>query len=186
MNVCWIYSVLARYASTTIDIATGSDGQTFLLEARPTSVFSNDQIAGVFTNDGHQRNEFKINNEHNVYCCLAYHLSTEQIVFDDFGRKRKRLKVVIYPKDGVFNRSVTRDKNFVCVLFTAVINDVASMFLFEIKKLLSYICYSCYKTRQLFTMFSKLRQRGAAPLCQVMLRLFLFIFVFNGQSSLDE
>ena len=58
---CWIYSVLARYAST-IDIATGSDGQIFLLEARPTSVFSNDQIAGVFTNDGHQRDEFKINN----------------------------------------------------------------------------------------------------------------------------
>ena len=143
-------------------------------------MFGNDQIAGVFTKDGHQRDEFRINNENNVCCCLAYHLSTKQIVFGDFVWNRKRLKLVLYRKDGVFNRSVTRDKNFVCVLFTAVINNVASMFLFEIKKLLSYICYSCYKTRQLFTMFSKLRQRGAAPLCQVMLRLFLFIFVSNG------
>ena len=100
-------------------------------------MFSNDQIAGVFTKDGHQRDEFRINNEDNVYCCLVYHLSADQIVFGDFGWKRKRLKVVIYRKDGVFNRSVARDKNFVRVLFTAVISDVASMFLFAIRRLLS-------------------------------------------------
>ena len=29
--------------------------------------------------------------------------------------------------------SVTRDKNFVCVLFTAFINDVASMFLLRLR-----------------------------------------------------
>ena len=70
-------------------------------------MFSNDQIARVltvFTKDGHQQDEFRINNEDNVYCCLAWHLSVEQIVFVGFQWKRKRVKVVIYRKDGVFNR----------------------------------------------------------------------------------
>ena len=34
--------------------------------------------------------------------------------------ERKRLKVAIYHKDGVSNRSVTHDKNFVRVLFIAL------------------------------------------------------------------
>ena len=99
-------------------------------------MFSNDQIARVFTKDGQQQDEFRINSEDNVYSCLTYHLSVEQIVFADFGWKRKGLKVVIYRKDGVFNRSVTRDRHFVCVLFTTVINGVTSIFLFAIKRLL--------------------------------------------------
>ena len=36
-----------------LDIATGFDGQIFVLEGRPTSVFNNDQIASVFTKHGH-------------------------------------------------------------------------------------------------------------------------------------
>ena len=73
-----------------LDNATGFDGQIFVLKGRPTSVFNNDQIALVFTKDGHQQDEFKINREDNVYCCLACHLRGEQIVFAGFEWKSRK------------------------------------------------------------------------------------------------
>ena len=102
-----------------VGIATRFDGQIFVLAGRPTSVFNNDQIAHLFTKDGHQKDEFRINSEDNVYCCLACYLRGKQIVFggSEWNLKEKRMKVGIYRKDGVFNRSVTHDKNFVRILF---------------------------------------------------------------------
>ena len=41
------------------------------------------------------------------YSGLASYPSAEHIVFSGFERKSGRLKVAMYRKDGVFNRSVT-------------------------------------------------------------------------------
>ena len=93
-----------RTFSVVRDIATGSDRQIFVLE----QIFDSEQkIAHVFTADGHQQNEFRVDNEEIDYSGLASYPSGEYIVFSGFERKKRRLKVAMYRKDGVFNRSVT-------------------------------------------------------------------------------
>ena len=83
-----------------IDIAAGSDGQIFVLERK----FTNDEkIAHVFTEDGHQQNEFRVNSKEDDYSCLASYPSGKHIVFSSFERTTRRLKVAMYGEDGVFN-----------------------------------------------------------------------------------
>ena len=86
------------------DIAAGSDGQIFVLDDKVTN---NEKIARVFTEDGHQQTKFRVDSKEDDYSCLASYPSGEHIVFPGFERKTKRLKVAMYRKDGVFNRSVT-------------------------------------------------------------------------------
>ena len=85
------------------DIAAGSDGQIFVLERKAI----NEKIAHVFTEDGHQQNNFRVDSKEDDYSCLASYPSGKYIVFSGFERKTRRLKVAVYSKDGVFNRSVT-------------------------------------------------------------------------------
>ena len=93
-----------RRFSVVRDIATGSDRQIFVLE----QIFDSEQkIAHVFTADGHQQNEFRVDTKEDDYSGLASYPSGEYIVFSGFERKTRRLKVAMYRKDGVFNRSVT-------------------------------------------------------------------------------
>ena len=85
-------------------IATGSDGQIFVLDC---DLLSEEKIAYVFTKDGHQQNNFRVDSKEDGYFGLASYPSGEYIVFSGFERKTRRLKVAMYRKDGVFNRSVT-------------------------------------------------------------------------------
>ena len=85
------------------DIAAGSDGQIFVLECNPI----NGKITHVFTEDGHQQNNFRVDSTEDDYYSLASCPSGEHIVFYGFERETRRLKVALYRKDGVFNRSVT-------------------------------------------------------------------------------
>ena len=89
--------------SVLIDIAAGSDGQIFVLGWNG----DNKYIVCVFTEDGHQQNNFTVDSKEHDYSCLASYPSGEHIVFSGFERKTRRLKVAMYRKDGVFNRSVT-------------------------------------------------------------------------------
>ena len=86
------------------DIASGSDGQIFVLHS---NLNPEEKIAYVFTEDGHQQNEFRVDSKEDDYCCLASYPSGEHIVCAGFERETRRLKVAMYRKDGVFNRSVT-------------------------------------------------------------------------------
>ncbi|XP_015771936.1 PREDICTED: uncharacterized protein LOC107350225 [Acropora digitifera] len=85
------------------DIATGTDGQIFVLSSK----WGEEKITYVFTADGHQQNNFRVKGKEDDYACLASYPSGEYIVFSGFERKTGRLKVAMYRKDGVFNRSVT-------------------------------------------------------------------------------
>ena len=54
--------------------------------------------------------------------------------------------MAIYHKDGVFNQSVTHDKNFVRVLFIVLQSSMMlRRYFFFFLSLLLQICYSCYK-----------------------------------------
>ena len=103
LNGTHVCSFESGIPSDLIDIAAGSDGQLFVLECNPTD----GKIAHVFTKDGHQQNNFRVDNKKDDYSCLASYPSGEHIVFSGFERKTRRLKVAMYRKDGVFNRSVT-------------------------------------------------------------------------------
>ena len=124
--------------STAIGVAAGSDGEIFVLECKD----NNEKIAHAFTEDGHQQNNFRVDSKEDDYFCLASYLSGEYIVFSGFERKTRRLKVAMYRKDGVFNRSVTLGESlfktaemilYVHILGIAVNNDgsVAISFISE-------------------------------------------------------
>ena len=85
------------------DIAAGSDGQIFELDQLEGN---NEKFAYVFTEDGRQEGKFRVDSKEDDYCCLASSPSHEHIVFSGFERKTRRLKVAMYRRDGVFNRSV--------------------------------------------------------------------------------
>ena len=85
------------------DIAAGSDGQIYVLNDEPFK----EKIAYVFTEDGHQQNNFRVDSKEDNYLRLASYLSGEYIVFSGVEGKTERLKVAMYHKDGEFNRSVT-------------------------------------------------------------------------------
>ena len=115
-------------------IAAGSDGQIFVLERND----SDEKIAHVFTEDGHQQNNFRVDSKEDDYCRLASYPSGEHIVFSGAERKTRRLKVAMYRKDGVFNRSVTLGERLLkigllYIFGTAVNNDgsVAISFISE-------------------------------------------------------
>ena len=125
--------------SDVIDIAAGSYGQMFLLERIPAN---NEKIAHVFTEDGYQQNNFRVDSKEDDYSRLASYPSGEHIVFSGFERSTRRLKVAMYRTDGVFNRSVTLGERvrksegwFICcrILGIAVTNDgsVAISFISE-------------------------------------------------------
>ena len=95
--------------SEVIGIAAGSDGQIFVLDNKAKK----ERIARVFTEDGHQQNNFRVDSKEDDYSRLASYPSGEHIVFSGFERKTGRLKVAIYRKDGVFNRSVTLGERLV-------------------------------------------------------------------------
>ena len=89
------------------DIVAGSDDEIFVLEDR---LIKNHGIVRVFTKDGHQQKEFRVDSKEDVYvrlCRLACYQSDEEIVLAGVERKTRRLKVAMYSKDGEFNRSVT-------------------------------------------------------------------------------
>ena len=90
--------------SDICDIAAGSDGQIFVLNFKWNP---EEKIAYVFTADGHQQNKFRVESKRDDYFGLAGYPSGEHIVFAGVERKTRRLKVAMYRKDGVFNRSVT-------------------------------------------------------------------------------
>ena len=90
--------------SDIYDIAAGSDGQIFVLNFKRNP---EKKIAYVFTEDGHQQNEFRVDSKEDDYFGLAGYPSGEHIVFSGWERKTGRQKVAMYRKDGVFNRSVT-------------------------------------------------------------------------------
>ena len=117
--------------SHVIDVAAGSDGQIFVLDCKLTN---EEKFAHVFTEDGHQQNNFRVDSEEDDYSCLASYPSGEHIVFSGFERKTRRLKVAMYRKDGAFNRSVTLDQRLCnpfsgewygqyCISGIAVTND---------------------------------------------------------------
>ena len=87
-------------------IAAGSDGQIFVLDYKRHG----EKIAYVFTEYGHQLNEFRVDSKEDDYIGLASYPSGEHIVFSGAERKTRRLKVAMHRKDGVFNRSVTLGK----------------------------------------------------------------------------
>ncbi|XP_067052078.1 uncharacterized protein [Acropora muricata] len=89
------------------DIASGSDGQIFVLQRKANY----QKIAHVFTEDGHQLNNFRVDSKEDDYSGLASYPSGEYIVLSGFERKTRTLKVAMYRKDGVFNRSVTLGKS---------------------------------------------------------------------------
>ena len=86
------------------DIAAGSDGQIFVLNFKRNP---DEKIAYVFTEDSHQQYEFRVDSKEDDYIRLASYPSGEHIVFSGVERKTRTLKVAMYRKDGVFNRSVT-------------------------------------------------------------------------------
>ena len=108
------------------DIAAGSDGQIFVLNHVPNCDV---KIAHVFTKDGHQQNSLRVNSKEVDYFGLASYPSGEHIVFSGFERKIRRLKVAMYRRDGVFNRSVilrerlSKDEEWNHVYGIAVTND---------------------------------------------------------------
>ena len=89
--------------SVVRDIVTGSDGQISVLDDKRTN---NKYIVRVFNEDGHQQNNFRVDSTEDDYYSLASYPSGEHIVFSGFERETRRLKVAMYRKDGVFNRSV--------------------------------------------------------------------------------
>ena len=89
------------------DIASGSDGQIFVLSRKAYY----QKIAHVFSEDGHQLNSFRVDSEEDDYSGLASYPSGEHIVLSGFERETITLKVAMYRKDGVFNRSVTIGKS---------------------------------------------------------------------------
>ena len=93
-----------RTLSDISDIAAGSNGQIFVLyfKWKPE-----EKVAYVFTEDGHQQNKFRVDSKEDDYFGLAGYQSGEYIVFSGVERKTRRLKVAMYRKDGLFNRSVT-------------------------------------------------------------------------------
>ena len=103
------------------DIAAGFDGQIF--------VVNDENIAYVFTEDGHQEGKFRVGSKEDNYCCLASFKSGEQIVFFGFEPKTRRIILTMYRKDGVFNRSVTlgerlsKDEEWYPAYGIAVTND---------------------------------------------------------------
>ena len=101
-----IYSIREGTLLFVSDIAAGSDGQLFVLDNKRLG----EEIAYVFTEDGHQQNEFRVDSKEDDYCCLASYPSGEYIVLSGVERKTGRLKVAMHRKDGVFNRSVTLGK----------------------------------------------------------------------------
>ena len=101
------------------DIAAGSDGQIFVLDGNR----DHQTIAYVFTEDGHQQNSFRVDSEEDDYSGLASYPSGEHIVFSGFERKSRILKVAMYRKDGVFNRSVTLGEKEYDIYGIAVTND---------------------------------------------------------------
>ena len=108
------------------DIAAGSDSQIFVLNHVPNCDV---KIVHVFTKDGHQQNSLRVNSKEVDYFGLASYPSGEHIVFSGFERKTRRLKVAMYRKDGVFNRSVilrerlSKDEEWNHVYGIAVTND---------------------------------------------------------------
>ena len=105
--------------SAVRDIAAGSDGQIFVLEST-----YHGKIAHVFTEDGHQQNEFRVDSKEDDYRCLASYPSGEHIIFSGFERKTRRLKVAMYRKDGAFNRSVTLGER-VCKVKEPLVTGIA-------------------------------------------------------------
>ena len=73
-----------RTFSVVRDIATGSDRQIFVLEQK---FDSKKKIAHVFTADGHQQNEFRVDSKEDDYSGLASYPSGKYIVFSGFERK---------------------------------------------------------------------------------------------------
>ena len=104
LNGTHVYSFGKGTLSNVKDIAAGSDGQIFLLDHKYTK---NEKIAHVFTEDGHQQNNFRVDSKEDDYYCLASYPSGEHLVFSGFERTTRRPKVAMYRKDGVLNRSVT-------------------------------------------------------------------------------
>ena len=100
------------------DIASGFDDQIFVLDIKPGGGI----FARVFTEDGHQHNHFRVDSKEDVYFCLASYPSGEHIVSSGFELKTRRLKVAMYRKDGVFNRSVTLGEKVFYVYGIAVTN----------------------------------------------------------------
>ncbi|XP_029211405.2 uncharacterized protein LOC114975403 [Acropora millepora] len=103
LNGIPIYSIGEGTLSFVRDIAAGSDGQIFVLNHAP----NNEKIAYVFTEDGHQQNSLRVDSKEDDYFGLASYPSGEHIVSSGFELKTRRLKLALYRKDGVFNRSVT-------------------------------------------------------------------------------
>ena len=85
------------------DIAAGPDDQIFVLDLND----NDEKIAYVFTEDGHQHNNFRVDSKEDDYFGLAIYSSGEYVVFSGLELKARRLKVALYRKDGVLNRSVT-------------------------------------------------------------------------------
>ena len=86
LNGTYVCSFGKGTLSDVIDIAAGSDGQMFRLERIPAN---NEKIAHVFTEDGYQQNNFRVDSEDDNYSCLASYPSGEHIVFSCFERKTR-------------------------------------------------------------------------------------------------
>ena len=87
-------------------IAAGFNGQIFVLN-EVNDKPDKKKMANVFTEDGHQQNNFRVDSKEDDYFGLASYPSGEYIFFSGVERKTRRLKLAMYSKDGVFNRSVT-------------------------------------------------------------------------------
>ena len=131
LNGIYVCSFGEGTLSYVIDVAAGSDGQIFVLEGK---LSTKEKFAHVFTEDGHQQNNFRVDSKEDDYYCLASYPSGEHIVFSGFERKTRRLKVAMYRKDGAFNRSVTLNQRLCnpfsgewygqyCISGIAVTND---------------------------------------------------------------
>ncbi|XP_067052077.1 uncharacterized protein [Acropora muricata] len=104
------------------DIAAGSDGQIFVLNYS----WGKHKIVYVFTEDGHQHNNFRVDSAQgdDPSLQLASYPSGEHIVvFSGFELTTRRLKLAMYRKDGVFNRLVTLAEKVYNVNGIAVTND---------------------------------------------------------------
>ncbi|XP_015771933.1 PREDICTED: uncharacterized protein LOC107350222 isoform X2 [Acropora digitifera] len=104
------------------DIAAGSDGQIFVLNYS----WGKHKIVYVFTEDGHQHNNFRVDSAQgdDPSLQLASYPSSEHIVvFSGFELTTRRLKLAMYRKDGVFNRLVTLAEKVYNVNGIAVTND---------------------------------------------------------------
>ena len=104
------------------DIAAGSDGQIFVLNYS----WGKHKIVYVFTEDGHQHNNFRVDSVQgdDPSLQLASYPSGEHIVvFSGFELTKRRLKLAMYRKDGVFNRLVTLAEKVYNVNGIAVTTD---------------------------------------------------------------